>query len=83
MSNHNLCFGAKFRKKVYPCKPQFYEIKVGSRGVFVTRTCSYRYFCSLFVFYSFIVSFSRVTDEDSLSNDPWSIFVCFHCFERN
>ena len=38
-SSHNLCFGAKIRKKVYPCKPQFYYIKVGSKGVFVTRTC--------------------------------------------
>ena len=37
-STHNLCFGAKIRKKVYPCKPQFYYIKVGCKGVFVTRT---------------------------------------------
>ena len=26
-------------KKVYPCKPQFYYIKVGCKEVFVTRTC--------------------------------------------
>ena len=26
-------------KKVYPCKPQLYCIKVGCKGVFVTRTC--------------------------------------------
>ena len=39
MSTHNLCFGVKIRKKVYPCKPQFYFIKVGCKGVFVTRTC--------------------------------------------
>ena len=39
MSTHNLCFGAKIRKKVNPCKPQFYYIKVGCKGVFVTRTC--------------------------------------------
>ena len=38
-STHNLCFGAKIRKKSYPCKPQFYYIKVGCKGVFVTRTC--------------------------------------------
>ena len=25
--------------KVYPCKPQFYYIKVGCKGVFITRTC--------------------------------------------
>ena len=24
---------------VYPCKPQFYYIKVGCKGVFITRTC--------------------------------------------
>ena len=29
------------KKKVNPCKPQFYyiDIKVGCKGVFVTRTC--------------------------------------------
>ena len=36
---HNQCFGAKLRKIVYPCKPQFYYIKVGCKGVFVTWTC--------------------------------------------
>ena len=35
----NLCFREKIRKNVYPCKPQFYYIKVGCNGVFVTRTC--------------------------------------------
>ena len=35
----HLCFGAKIRKKVYPSKPQFYYIKVGCKGVLVTRTC--------------------------------------------
>ena len=29
----------KQEKNVYPCKPQFYYIKVGCNGVFVTRTC--------------------------------------------
>ena len=38
-STQNLCFGAKIRNKVYPCEPQFYYIKVGCKGVFVTRTC--------------------------------------------
>ena len=36
MSTQNLCFGAKIRKK---CIPQFYYIKVGCKGVFVTQTC--------------------------------------------
>ena len=39
-STHNLCFRAKIRKKkTYPCKPQFYHIKVGCKGVYITRTC--------------------------------------------
>ena len=38
-STHNLCFRAKIRKKVYPCKRHFYYIKVGRKGVFITRTC--------------------------------------------
>ena len=37
-STHNLCFRAKIRKNVYPCKPQFYYIKVGCKGLFITRT---------------------------------------------
>ena len=27
------------KKKIYPCKPQFNYIKVGCKGMFVTRTC--------------------------------------------
>ena len=38
-STHNLCFGAKIRKKKYPCIPQFCDIKVGFKGVNITRTC--------------------------------------------
>ena len=36
MSTHNPCFIAKIRKK---CKPQFYYIKVGCKGVYFTRPC--------------------------------------------
>ena len=36
---HNLCFRAKIRKNEYPCKPQFYYIKVGCKGVYIIRTC--------------------------------------------
>ena len=32
-------FWSNNKKNVYPCKPQFYCIKVGCKGVFVTRTC--------------------------------------------
>ena len=38
-STHNLCFGAKIRKIVYPCIPQFYYIKVGFKGVIIAMTC--------------------------------------------
>ena len=46
-STHDLCFRAKIRKKVYPCKPQFYYIKVGCKGVFITRTCLHDGECEL------------------------------------
>ena len=39
MSTHNGCFGSKVRKKVYPCKPQFWYIKVGYEGVYFSWTC--------------------------------------------
>ena len=33
-------FWSKNKKKyVYPCKPQFYYIKVGCKGVYITWTC--------------------------------------------
>ena len=32
-------FWSKNKEIVYPGKPQFYYIKVGCKGVFVTRTC--------------------------------------------
>ena len=38
-STHNLCFRAKIRENVYPCKPQFYYIKVWFKGVLITRAC--------------------------------------------
>ena len=39
MSTHNLCSIAKIRKKCLPLYTQFYYIKVGCKGVFITRTC--------------------------------------------
>ena len=32
-STHNLCFEQFKKNNVYPCKPQFYYIKVGFKGV--------------------------------------------------
>ena len=40
MSTHSQCFRAKLRNAAYPCKPQVYYIKVGCKGVLMTRTCS-------------------------------------------
>ena len=31
----------KYENNVYPCKSQFYYMKVGCKGVFITRTCLY------------------------------------------
>ena len=39
MSTHDLVLEQNKKKKVYPCKLQFYYIKVGCKGVFITRTC--------------------------------------------
>ena len=39
-STHNLCFWAEIRKIMYiPCKPQFYYIKVGFKGVKIILAC--------------------------------------------
>ena len=38
-STHNICFRAKIRNNVYLCKSQFYYIKMGCKGVYITRTC--------------------------------------------
>ena len=38
-STHNICLREKIRKNVNSYKPQFYYIKVGCKGFFVTRTC--------------------------------------------
>ena len=39
MGARGLCFEAEIKKNVYPCTPQFHYIKVGCKGVFITRTC--------------------------------------------
>ena len=33
MNTHNLCFSRNKKNNVYPCKPKFYYIKVGFKGV--------------------------------------------------
>ena len=39
MSTHNLCFGSQIRKIGIPCNPQFYNVKVGYEGVYISQTC--------------------------------------------
>ena len=46
MSNHNLCCCFFFQNKknnVYPCKPQFYYIKVGFKGIKIILACFLRW----------------------------------------
>ena len=62
-STHNLCFGAKIRRKVYPCKPKFYYIKVGCKGVFVTRTC-FRDDNSKFLWPCYFAGYTRIAVSD-------------------
>ena len=66
-STHNLCFEAKIRKNIYPCKPQFYYIKVGCKGVFVTRTCfrdeNVRIFCNAKDSHNFPTKTNSVLDN--------------------
>ena len=40
ISDQNICFWAELRKIMYiPCKPQFYYIKVGFKGVKIIQAC--------------------------------------------
>ena len=39
MFNIFLLFAQNIENNIYPGKPQFYYIKVGCKGVFITRTC--------------------------------------------
>ena len=52
MSTHNLCFGSKIRKIIYPFTPQFYYIKVGFKGVYFSWTC----FPDIFLYYYHFIS---------------------------
>ena len=65
-------FWSKNKKTVYPCKPQFYYIKVGCKGVFVTRTCFrdglYQYL--VMAYHSFIVPILVKCENNFL--DLWS-----------
>ena len=38
-SSISLCFRAKIRKQCVPLKTPFYYIKVGCKGLYITRTC--------------------------------------------
>ena len=35
-STHNLCLEQNLENNVYLCKPQFYYMKVGCKGVYIT-----------------------------------------------
>ena len=60
-STHNLCFRAEIRKNVYPCKPQFFYIKVGCKGVYISRTCypdEDPAYCHLLRFHHIVIHFA-------------------------
>ena len=57
MSTHNLCFGAKIRKIGIPLHTPVCYIKVGYKGVYITRACfpdvhvtCFFFCCSFFAF---------------------------------
>ena len=72
---HNLCFRAKIRKNVYPCKPQW-----GVKGVYITRTCFHDAFKQSPFIYS-VSSYFDLEDKtfgfDSISSLSLIIFVYF------
>ena len=39
MSTHNYVSSRNKKNNVYPCKPQFYYIKVGFKGVKIIKAC--------------------------------------------
>ena len=43
------------KKSVYPFKPQFYNINVGCKGVYITRTCLHNAYCKHTAFLSFFL----------------------------
>ena len=53
-------FLSKYKEKkvyMYPCTPQFYYIKVGCKGVFITRTClHYEHRGCIFVYTKLIIT---------------------------
>ena len=47
------------KKSVYPFKPQFYNIKVGCKGVYITRTCLHNAYCKHTAFLSFFFALAN------------------------
>ena len=76
-STHNLCFGAKIRKNVYPCKPEFYYIKVGYKGVFITWT-RFRD-----VFHALVWSNQILTTDFMNEGVMFRTYATFHFTSRN
>ena len=58
-------FRSKNMKNVYPCKSQFYYIKVGCKGVFVTRTC----FRNVMSVHNSLVRFGLVAEWSSFGKE--------------
>ena len=95
-STHNLCFGAKKKKNRYTpvqCIPQFFYIKAGFKGVYITRTCfpDVRFLEQQYIVIRNIVITSILSDAVKMSkcnkqidiiviNYIIIILLCFHRF---
>ena len=74
-STHNLCFWAETRKIIYsiPCKPLFYNIKVGFKGVNIIR--AYRHVFVMTRYCTLCRFPSCITWETTFMTDD--LFFCF------
>ena len=80
-STHNLCFRTKIRKK----QQQFFYIKIGCKGVYISRTC----YPDVFYSYSKVVEQKEALEQKNLHiiqileserQAKWHHDFFFHCF---
>ena len=75
--NPQSMFWSKNKKNnVYPCKPEFYYIKVGCKGVFITRTCFRDATSAGYLKYSKIVSSFKIVNIRIKEKH------CYFCWKR-
>ena len=74
-STHNLCFRAKIENNEYPCKPQFYYIKVGCKGVSIHG----RVILMTGGFYKAQTTMTSSTNQRNFTDHVHDIKVMNHC----